>query len=765
MIKRFKDISMQDLATCGWKGSSLGEMTQNDFPVPNGFVITTKAFWLSHEQRTNEVLHAFDLLNSKFVAVRSSGTKEDGVDDSFAGQFDTYLFVTKEKLIEQIIECHNSVNSERIQSYCESKNINREEIKVAVVVQKMINSESAGVCFTVNPVTWNQDEIMIEAGLGVGEAVVSGMITPDNYIINKNSNEITKTISTQDKKLILDMKKWWTKEVELEETEKDIQKLSNKHILELVELAKKIEKHYGKPMDIERAVEDGKLYLLQARPVTGFKNEYKKHFINYDERKFDFQQRNKHPLMMADMWLRALSNHFKEESKLESIDDRIDYIISSDAKWRNKRRQKNKIMKEMRMKAKDFDYLKYICNTIQKRTNELEDIKNKILKSYERQDKKWLAELWGKFDAVFVQRIPRYWIPYYITEEDLLIEQIVEKISQYQNEIEKICPLSEAVAQLTFPIKKTYFQLAEESLKNLAIIVKKQGERSEEVEIWIQEHIKNYWWLGTFLVLDIPIKNKNQIVEEINEIIKKDKWESEKIKSIKVEDLYKIIQKNQKLNDFILRAQEYGRILTKSVEDTFRITAELQPFTRKIAEEIGIEYSDFANYTPKEIQDLLLQKKKVDKQELIGRRKGIVQISENWKRQIRIWEEALSITEQLNKIQNNDIALSNNNVIQWKTWYWGNMVWIAKICLSAQEAWKISKWDILVTSMTTPDFVPAMKKAGAIVTDEWWLLCHAAIISRELKVPCIIWTKIATRKIKNGQKIQIDADNWIITIL
>ena len=88
-------------------------------------------------------MHAFDELNCKFIAVRSSGTKEDGIDDSFAGQFDTYLFVTKEKLIEQIIECHNSVNSERIKSYCESKNINRDEIKVAVVIQKMINSDVA----------------------------------------------------------------------------------------------------------------------------------------------------------------------------------------------------------------------------------------------------------------------------------------------------------------------------------------------------------------------------------------------------------------------------------------------------------------------------------------------------------------------------------------------------------------------------------------------------------------------------------------------
>jgi pyruvate,water dikinase len=139
-------------------------MTQAGFPVPNGFVLTTKAFGINPHEWDNEVLHAFDQLNCKFVAVRSSGTKEDGADDSFAGQFDTYLFVSKEKLIEQIIECHHSVKSDRILAYCASKGINPDDIKVAVVIQKMVNSDVAGVAFTANPITGKREEVMIEAG-------------------------------------------------------------------------------------------------------------------------------------------------------------------------------------------------------------------------------------------------------------------------------------------------------------------------------------------------------------------------------------------------------------------------------------------------------------------------------------------------------------------------------------------------------------------------------------------------------------------------
>jgi pyruvate,water dikinase len=112
--------------------------------------------------------------------------------------------VNREQLLEKILACHHSLQSERIQSYCLSKGINPDEIKVAVVVQKMVNSDAAGVCFTINPVTNETHEIMIEAGYGIGEAVVSGLITPDNYIIHKETQQLQKSIAQQEKKLILD---------------------------------------------------------------------------------------------------------------------------------------------------------------------------------------------------------------------------------------------------------------------------------------------------------------------------------------------------------------------------------------------------------------------------------------------------------------------------------------------------------------------------------------------------------------------------------
>ena len=283
MLKRFSEITMDDVTTCGWKWASLWEMMNAWLPIPNGFVLTTKAYWKNSKDREKDVLEAFDKLNTKFVAVRSSGTKEDGVDDSFAWQFDTYLFVTRENLIKKIKECHDSVNSERILSYCEYKWIDIKSIKVAIVVQKMVNSESAWVCFTVNPVSQNPDEIMIDAWFWVWEAVVSWMITPDNYIVNKKTWEIKKSISQQGKKIVLSGK-WWTKEVDIPKQEQNNQKLSDKHIQELAKLAKKIEKHYWKPMDTEWAIENWELFMLQARPITTLNNIGNNPFLE----KYDF---------------------------------------------------------------------------------------------------------------------------------------------------------------------------------------------------------------------------------------------------------------------------------------------------------------------------------------------------------------------------------------------------------------------------------------------------------------------------------------------
>ncbi len=268
MIKFFEKIRSTDIVTCGGKWASLGELMRAWLPFADGFVLTTLAYQKSQEQWKRLVFEAFDSLNTSYVAVRSSATKEDGIDDSFAGQFATFLFVTKEQLVDKILSCRNSLNSERIATYCEEKKIERSSIKIAVVIQKMIHSEVSGVCFTADPVSWNTRNILIEAWYGLGESIVSGMITPDQYLLNKSSkNILSKTISYQEKQLLIGTN-GGTVELEVDWTIAEEQKLSDDKIIELTELALIIESHYEQVMDIEWALENWKFYILQARPIT-----------------------------------------------------------------------------------------------------------------------------------------------------------------------------------------------------------------------------------------------------------------------------------------------------------------------------------------------------------------------------------------------------------------------------------------------------------------------------------------------------------------
>jgi pyruvate,water dikinase len=308
MIKFFNNLSKKDTDIAGGKGASLGEMTQAGIPVPPGFVVLAKAFekfiketdisieldamWdrLNIKNTDNleenstiirdviikkefpeeikkEILDAFNKLNSQYVAVRSSATAEDSKQDAWAGQLETCLYVNKENLLENVKKCWASLFTPRALFYRIERGFRKKNVSVAVVIQKMVNSEIAGVCFTVHPVTQNKDQMIIEACYGLGEALVSGTITPDSYVIEKSTlNIIDINISDQEKQITRGDKE--TQEIDLDPGLRSRQKLTEQQIKELTSLCLEIERHYGCPQDIEWAIEKDKIYIVQSRPVT-----------------------------------------------------------------------------------------------------------------------------------------------------------------------------------------------------------------------------------------------------------------------------------------------------------------------------------------------------------------------------------------------------------------------------------------------------------------------------------------------------------------
>ena len=308
-VKTFKEIGRKDVNIAGGKGASLGEMTNANILVPPGFVITTTAFEkflndnyiteeidaqidkVNHEDietvnRASEIIHSlilkakipedvqketakhFKNLDSEFVAVRSSATAEDASTASWAGELESFLNTTKETLNENIKLCWASLFTPRAIFYRFERKLQKQKVSVAVVVQKMVDSEISGVAFSVNPVTQDANQLVIEAGWGLGEAIVKGAITPDNYIVGKKDLSLVEINVNEQTKGFYRKGKGGNEWKEIPVDKQETQKLTGPQILELAKLIINIEKHYSFPVDVEWAYENGKFYITQSRPIT-----------------------------------------------------------------------------------------------------------------------------------------------------------------------------------------------------------------------------------------------------------------------------------------------------------------------------------------------------------------------------------------------------------------------------------------------------------------------------------------------------------------
>ena len=320
MDKKIVDVNelhVEDIPIVGGKGANLGELTNAGFPVPEAFVLTTAAYdyfvqssnlmdkvakELAGIDRNSDdslaaasdkiralfeecdipqdlkkdIVSKYRILIPKgkvgFVAVRSSATAEDLPDASFAGQQETYLNVRDEEdLFDKIRKCWSSLFTARAIAYREKQGFAHEDVKLAVVVQRMVNSEFSGIMFTVDPNS-GAKQIVIEAGYGLGEAIVGGEVTPDTYVVDKQKMEILKRrISTQTWKYVRGEKGGVVKE-DIPKDRVKSQKIPDDRIQEIAEIGRQIEIHYEKPMDMEWCVENDKAYIVQARPITATGN-------------------------------------------------------------------------------------------------------------------------------------------------------------------------------------------------------------------------------------------------------------------------------------------------------------------------------------------------------------------------------------------------------------------------------------------------------------------------------------------------------------
>jgi pyruvate,water dikinase len=309
LVRNFSNLNQHDTDLAGGKGASLGEMTQSGIPVPPGFVVLSIAFEqftetenlkseidailhevnhqeiLTLEQASeairalirrasmpqniaDEILKHLKQLDSQYVAVRSSATAEDSASAAWAGQLESYLNVTEDQVIDKVKQCWSSLFTPRAIFYRFEKGLYSHHISVAVVIQKMINSEVSGIAFSVHPVTEDPNQVIIEAGYGLGEAIVSGQITPDSYVVEKVKNEIIYTSISVQERGLYKVNSGGNEWQDITKVKGEKQKLNNKEIRQLAKLVIHIENHYGFPCDIEWALNNGTFFIIQSRPIT-----------------------------------------------------------------------------------------------------------------------------------------------------------------------------------------------------------------------------------------------------------------------------------------------------------------------------------------------------------------------------------------------------------------------------------------------------------------------------------------------------------------
>lgn len=799
-IKFFEDIRDNSLA--GGKGLSLSKLYKNGFNVPNGYVIEANLFDdflkannveekicnlinncdIDNQEKLENtskeiceiiancvidndvilnIISSFEKLDCEYVAVRSSATLEDGKDCAWAGQLESFLNVTKYEIVEAVKNCWRSAFSPRAIFY-RVKNAEKNDMSVAVVVQKMIQSDISGVGFSINPTNNNFNEIVIEGVWGLGEAIVSGSVTPDTYIV-ASGEILSKTVRNQRQKLVMmDGRNEW---IDIENSE--LQKLSDAQILDLASTIKKIERFYGFPVDVEWGMQNGELYVLQARPITTVNDNKMNEVISkvkqvgiwqyYVSRKFNWflesTQIYASGKLVQDKLLGfnvALKNYLILNGDEYSLESDFETIC--------------RVLKDRFNKDLDFfeKFAKKEIEIVEDVKRYIEKLKKSDFKEFSLEE---LSEELVCFNHVYVASC----VPGFTRPDDFLeleVKNELEKMGFESNEVEEIFS---KIA--TCPNYLPVFY-SEEPLDLLKIALKKKN--GDDVTDLLNAHIEKYSWLKAPLAFEDVYFTREEYIERLEnlesedidgkianilEIRRKDDEEY-----LEILEKYKFSERFVKLSkairDFILL-----RTYTTGYSDNLFFVAR-HSLLEAISDRLGIQVNDLIMFGYAEILEIIKRGyvSSEDLKMVEDRRTGFAIVWMNGKVETFRGKDILQLQAEIGKtykISKN----SEDDGIQGTVACPGKVVGNVKVLLDYRDVTKVERGDIIVATMTTPDYISAMEKASGFITDEGGITCHAAIISREFNVPCVVGTVNATERLKDGQRIELDAYNGVVKII
>lgn len=661
-LRGFGDLGKADTALAGGKGASLGEMTNAGIPVPPGYVILAGAFDafleetdikadieailakthhdVMHEVESasekiqeiilsqelpltlrDDILVSFKSLDAKYVAVRSSATAEDGAEHAWAGQLDTYLNTTEDKLLENVKKCWASLFTPRAIFYRFEKGLAATHISVAVVVQKMVASEYSGIAFSVHPVTEDRNQMIIEAGFGLGEAIVSGQVTPDSYVVSKSPREIIDlNVSDQSRALYraIGGGNEWRELGEKGGT----QVLMKEQIFELAEIVMRIENHYGFPCDIEWAYEAEKFYITQSRPITTLSPESgspKEISLLHMYSAWSKNWESEFSLLASDIGLRVYHS-------FQDI-----YGVSLSPIITHKQGVTSCFYADVELDA-------------------------------------FTSHLWSLY-----------------TENPAILDTWIKEAQQRSDELALLSKQSDVVSLFSrFNTHVDAFGAPNFAIREITNPIDASGDTAALHKVTEYRKYTEMFYYN----MDVFLKKLIQALTHTSG------YEDGLIASLTLDELVLYIQGGVLPEKHVLQQRRDASV-------AWWVSGTLTYYNGDIDEALSILHGTYDGS---------------------GRFTGVKAFG-------------------------------------------GKTRGTVKLITSYDSTVTIEPDNILVTGMTDPRFIHLMHIAKAFITDAGGMLSHAAIVARELKKPCIVGTKIATQVLKDGDVVEVDADNGIVRII
>ena len=813
MILDFKEIKKEDVLTVGGKGANLGEMVSIGCPVPAGFVITADTYQEFIEQNqikakiaavrertetdTEKVLvwaanirekikngnfsmQVEQEIRAKYaalgknvrVAVRSSATAEDLPEASFAGQQETYLNVMGiDEVLMQIKNCYASLWGERAVSYRYHQGYHQ-EVAIAVVIQEMVESDKAGVLFTINPVSQNANEIQINANYGLGESVVSGKVTADSYFVSKLGKVLDIRIGSKDSQIVYAAAGVREEPVSAEKRRQRV--LSDKEIAQLLRLSLDIEQHYGMPMDIEWAIRQNEVYILQARAVTALKKGNEEKLVQRYVKSVKLTKRMK-KIMAFQLEKMPFVYRALEFDYITAIDapkakimaeggilmesgprmdqDGIQTFSSGKTRINGDIFHAPSLLKMFH----NLEYCAKVCTEFMaKYEREVEEIKGF---SFDNMDlascQVFMKHSYNLIQSLAYDRFKYALFPAVIASRQFT--KIIRRIDKKYSAFDFFWGLNDK----TTMVEKDIAAIAKRCKANPALkkaIESGAGftelrERFPEFQSLTDDFLQKNGYKSDYNCYCLEgkafLEDPDRIVHIVRPILEagvETAREKSRDYAVLMEKLrqiygnqYPALEKKINFFRYLQVVREESQYLWETV--FYYVRGCVRRINRLLLGREDYRHG-VANLFYPELMDCIKSGACNDKYRKIIRRR-----EENFPLAEKVWDACKLLAFE-----------HHGDVLKGVSGSSGRAVGKACIIRSPKEFYKMKKGDILVCHLTDPEWTSLFQLAGAVVADTGSALSHAAIVAREYHIPAVLGVGFATTKFKDGDRIWVDGD-------